>query len=90
MAFCHMWLLNADILAGNAARQWLALLIAVGRDAGERRDYPPDISKGEQRRLRSIFHNSIVGNFIVYQDGIETHFFIFSFIIFEVGMFGEQ
>jgi len=28
---CHMWLLNADILASNAARQWL--LIRVNRNA---------------------------------------------------------
>ena len=26
--FCHMWLLNADIMAGNAARQWLLILIS--------------------------------------------------------------
>ena len=41
-----MWLLNADTLAGNAARQWL--LIAVSRDAGERRHFPPDLSKEGQ------------------------------------------
>jgi len=42
-----MLLLNANILAGNAARQWL--LIAVSRDAGVRWPFPPYLSKKRQR-----------------------------------------
>ena len=68
-------LVNADILASNAARQWL--LIAVSRDAGERRHCPSDLSKGGQRRRRCLYHNRIIGNFMAYQDRNETHFLQF-------------
>ena len=68
-------LVNADILASNAARQWL--LIAVSRDAGERRHCPSDLSKGGQRRRRCLYHNRIIGNFMAYQDRNETHFLHF-------------
>jgi len=42
-----MRMLNADILAGNGARQQLP--IAVSRDAGEREHCPFDHSKGGQQ-----------------------------------------
>jgi len=41
----RMWLLNGDILAGNAARQWL--LLAVRRGAGEREHCPLTFEKGD-------------------------------------------
>jgi len=53
--FCCVWLLNADILAGNVARQWL--LIAASRDVGERWHW----NEG-QREQRCLF----IGNFMIY------------------------
>jgi len=34
----------------------------------------PDLSKEGQRGQRYLFHNSTIGNFMVYQDRIEMHF----------------
>jgi len=60
--------MNADILAGNAARLWL--LIAVSRDVGERWNCLPDLWRGT-RGERGLF----IGNFMIYQDRIETGFY---------------
>ena len=51
---------------------------------------PPDLSNGGQQGRRCLFHNSIIGNFMVYQDRIETTFSIDSFSIFEVNIIVEQ
>ena len=59
-------------------------MIAVSRDAIERSHFLPDLSKGVQRGWRCLFHNSILGDFIICQDRIETKFSLVSFIIFEV------
>ena len=61
-----MWLLNADILAGNVVRQWL--LIAASRDVGEQWQWIPDLSNEWHWGQRCLF----VGNFMIYQDRIET------------------
>jgi len=59
--------------------------------------------KGGKRGRRCLFHNSIMGNFTVYQDRFETHllqlftqqesserFSIISAINFEVNVVAEQ
>ena len=76
--FCRLWLLNVGILTRNAA--WQLLLIAVSeivlycvkrsKDAGKWQGHFPLLF---QKGRRCIFHHSIVGNFMVYQDRIETN-----------------
>ena len=34
---------------------------------------PPDLIKGEEKGAEVPFHNRITGNFMVYQDRLETH-----------------
>jgi len=51
---------------------------------------PPDLPKGAQRGRRCLFHNSIIGIFMVDQDRIKTHFSIVSFIIFGINIVVEQ
>jgi len=63
-----MLLLNADILAGNVARQWL--LIAASRDVRERWHWISDFSNEGQRGQMCL----IVGSFMIYQDRIEKSF----------------
>jgi len=72
-----MCLLNADILAGNA-------VTADSGKQGRRRaeSLPPDFPEGRQRGRRCLFHNSIIGIFMVDQDRIETKFSILSLIIY--------
>jgi len=35
---------------------------------------PPDLSNEGQLGQRCLFHNNIIGNFMVYHDRIEMHF----------------
>jgi len=58
--------MNADILAGNVARQWL--LIAASKDDGKQWHWIPDLSNEGQRGQRCLF----IGNVTSYQDRIET------------------
>jgi len=63
----------------------------------------PALSKGRQRERRCLFHNSIMGNFMVYQDRFETNLLqlfaqqehsewlsVISAIIFEVNNAAEH
>jgi len=70
-----MWLLNADILAGNAARQWL-LIAASTPESG---DIALLTFKKGATGAEVLYHNSIIGNFMVYQSRIETHFLFIYF-----------
>jgi len=79
--FCRLWLLNAGILASNAA--WQLLLIAVSqivlycvkrsKDAGKQESDTGISLCSFKRGRRCIFHHSIVGNYMVYQVRIETN-----------------
>ena len=79
--FFRLWLLNAGIVASNATRQ--LLLIAVSQIILYCVKRSKDARKQEsdrgislcsfKRGRRHLFHYSIVGNFMVYQDRIETN-----------------
>jgi len=109
--FCRLWLLNAVILACNAARQLLLIAasqiilyrVKRSKDAGERESDGAFSPSSFKRGRRCLFHYSIMGNFMVYQDQIETNllqlfaqqensecFSIISVIIFEVNIVAEQ
>ena len=75
------------------------------RDAGEWRHgggiVPSALSKGGQGGQKCLSHNSIIGNFMVYQDRLESNSlqlfehpenseFCIIFIIFEVNIVDEQ
>jgi len=64
-------------------------VIAVSRDSGERWHCLPIPTKEGRRGQKCCFHNSIIGNFMIYQDRIDTNFLV-SFIIFEVNIVVEQ
>ena len=84
--FCRLWLLNAGILASNAAKQ--LLLIAVSqivlycvkrcKDTGKQKSDTGISLCPLKRGRRCIVHHSIVGNIMVYQDRVETNFCSYS------------
>jgi len=78
--FCRQWLLNAGILASNAARQLLLMAVSQiilycvkSKDAGKQESDRGISLCSFKRERRYLFHYSIVGNFMVYQDRIETN-----------------
>ena len=70
-----MWLLNADILAGNAARQWL-LIAASTPESG---DIALLTFKKGATGAEVLYHNSIIGNFMVYQIELKHIFYLYIF-----------
>ena len=76
------------LLAGNVARQ----VTADNGKQGRRRAValPPDLSKEGQQGQRCLFHDSIIDNFMIYQDRIEINILLVSLIIFEVNIVVEQ
>jgi len=108
---CRLSLLSAGTLASNATRQSLLLAVSQiilycvkrSKDAGKQESDTGISLCSFKRGRRCVFHYSIVGNFMVYQDRLETNllqlfaqqensewFSIISVIVFEVNIFAEQ
>jgi len=83
IVFCHLQLLNAGILAGNAARQWLLIAVSQivlycvkrSKDAREQESVGSIFPCSFKRGRWCLFHYNIVGTFMVHQDRIETNLF---------------
>jgi len=77
------------LLAGNAVIE--TVTADSGKQGRQRAEaYTLDLSKWKQRRQRCLFHNRIIGKFMVSEDRIEINFSIVSLIIFEINIIVEQ